>query len=205
MLYYIILILVFIPFLIIYPTRVIGRKNLRIKGRMIFCCNHQSNNDLLLIGGKLGIRFRYMAKESLFKNKFVGTLLKWLGAYPVKRGETDIVAIKKTLGYLKDDKKVCIFPEGARLKSSEGNELKSGVIIFALKTKSPIVPAFIVKKPMIFRFNTLIIGEAFNLSEMPEFKGKKIDDDLIKLGVKYLQNRMYGLSRKYAKKNRRKN
>lgn len=200
MFYFIAYILTFLPLRFLFPTKVLGKKNLVKKGRVILCCNHQSNSDLLILGTYLRRKYKYMAKESLFQKKFFAGIIKSLGAYPVKRGTTDIVAIKKTLTYLKNDEAVCIFPEGARLKSSETNEMKNGVIVFALKTKSPIQPAFILKKPKAFKRNILIVGEPFNLSEMEEFKDKKIDDDLIAKGKKILTQKMYGLRNIYVPK-----
>ncbi len=200
MLYYIIVILAILPFLIIFPIIVRGRKNMP-KGKMLFCCNHQSNWDVLLIAAKIpGRRFYFMSKESLFKNKFCSFILKKLGAYPVSRNKTDISAIKKTLSLLKDEKAICLFPEGARLKTEDSNELRDGAIIFALKSKAPIVPACFIKKPKPFCFNKLIIGKPFNLSEMEEFKEKKITVELIEKGREILRKKMFGLYNQNIKK-----
>ena len=71
MLYYILLVLVIVPGLILFPTIVKGQKNVLKKGRMILVCNHQSALDAVLIAMKvLKRRFRYMAKAEVFKGKF---------------------------------------------------------------------------------------------------------------------------------------
>lgn len=204
MIFYLTVIILVIPLFLIYPTRVRGRRNVPRKGRMIFCCNHQSNIDVPLVAVKLiRRRFNYMAKESLFKNKVIGWYLKKLGGYPINRATTDLSAIKRTLGLLKDEKAVCIFPEGARLKTEDQGDLQDGAIIFALKTNSPIVPACIIKKPKPFIFNKMVIGEAFNLSEMEEFKGKKLSPELIAKGKEILKEKMFGLFEKNSKKPRK--
>lgn len=209
MFYTICLILAYLPLIILFPTKVIGIKNIPKKGKFIFCCNHQSNKDILVLGTRIiRRRFKYLAKEELFKNKLVGGFLKALGGYPIKRGEADIKAIKQTLGYLKEDKAVCIFPEGTRMETSEANEIKDGAIVFALRSKSPIVPACLVRFPKAFRRNRLVIGEAFNLSEMEEFKDKKPTPELIELGKTILQQKMGELYSKYqftkkSKKNKK--
>lgn len=191
MFYTICLILAYLPLIILFPTKVIGIKNIPKKGKFIFCCNHQSNKDILVLGTRIiRRRFKYMAKEELFKNKLVGAVLKGLGGYPIKRGEADLKAIKQTLGYLKDEKAVCIFPEGTRMETTEANEVKDGAIVFALRSKSPIIPACIVRFPKVFRRNKLVIGEPFNLSEMEEFKDKKPTPELIELGKTILQQKM---------------
>lgn len=200
MFYYFVIILASIPLFILLPTRIIGRKNLPKKGRMIFCCNHQSNWDVVMLATKIyRRRFYYIAKEALFKNKISALVIRNLGGYPVKKSTTDISAIKKTLSYLKNEKAVCIFPEGARLQTADKNDLRDGAIIFALKTKSPIVPACIIKKPALFVFNKIVIGEPFNLSEMEEFKGKKMNEELIAKGRKILKEKMFGLYNQHVK------
>lgn len=202
MFFYFWLIILYIPLLFIFPCRVIGRKNLPKKGKLIFSANHQTLNDPIIVGYKLcKRRFRYMAKAPLFKHKLNAAILKGLGAYPVHNTNAtgDLKAIKTTLKFLKEEKAVCIFPEGARLKTSEGNELKHGVAMFSLKTNSPIVPAFFVKKTNAFVFNTLIIGKPIKLYEMEEFKGKRVDKEILDAASKIIKKEINGLYKNYIK------
>ena len=194
---FILLVIFYIPLRIIYPIRVVGRKYIPRKGKIILVSNHQSNVDPIIIWHRIfRRRFKYMAKSSLFKNKFAGFIFSSIGAYPVDRGTTDIKAIKKTLGFLKEEKAVCIFPEGTRLKTAETNELKNGVIIFALKTGSPIVPSFFQKKTKPFTFGRYDIGQPFDLAqEIGYTKGDKITDEIIEVGKKVLQEKMFELKR----------
>ncbi len=186
-------IIFYLPIKILFPTRIVGRKNKIKKGRMILCCNHQSNLDPPLIAVSFFRRFYYMAKKSLFKNKFFGWLLSKFGAFPVDRESIDIKAMKKTLDLLKKDNALCLFPQGSRLTDVELSQLKDGAILFSLKTKSPILPCVFVKKPRLFRFNKFIIGEPIKLYEMEQFANKKIDDELISLGKEILFEKMNDL------------
>lgn len=204
MLFWILKIIFFIPCLIIYPVRVVGRKNLPKEGRLILSANHQTLNDPIIIGLKLSRRFNYMGKAPLFKNKFFSWFLRKMGAFPVHTSSSDINAVKTTLQLLNKDKALCIFPEGARLKTNESNELKSGVALFALKTKSPIIPAHFVRKTNALIPNTLIIGKPFNLSEMIEFKDKKIDKDLLKEASKVISKHIHTLKTEYKSKKKKK-
>ena len=194
---FLLLVILYIPFLLVCPVIITGRRNIRRKGRVILCANHQSNMDPIIMWSRIfRRRFKYMAKESLFKNKFLGFLLKSVGAYPVNRSATDLSAIKKTLGYLKNDKAVCIFPEGTRLKTDEANELKSGVIVFALKTNSPIVPSMYRSKIRAFRFTRYVIGKEFNLADEIGYKsGEKITPEIINAGLKVLHDKMFELNK----------
>lgn len=201
MLYYILLVLVIIPGFILFPTIVRGQKYIPRKGRMILVCNHQSNLDAVLIAMKvIKRRFHYMAKSELFKNKFTGSFCRSMGMYPINRQQNDIQAVKKTLSLLKNEKAICIFPEGTRIEDTEMNEAKNGVALFALKTKSPIVPSCFIKKPGIFKLNKLVIGEAFNLSEMEEFKDKPINKETLNMATEIITAKMRELKDKHIKK-----
>lgn len=188
MIYFICFILVALPIRIIFLMGAKGRRNIPRKGKMILACNHQSNADAFVIASTLyRRRYKFMCKREAFeKSKFVGWLLKKLGAYPISRGANDITAIKNTFKYLNEGKAICMFPEGTRVSSEEGGEVKTGLAMIALKTKSPIVPCIIVKKPRLFRPNKMVVGKAFNLSEMEEFKDKKVDKELIEKATVYI-------------------
>ncbi len=201
MLYYILKIIFYIPAkLFIFPMKVIGKKNVPKKGRMLFCANHQTANDPILVALNINRRFYFMGKAPLFKNKFNNWFLRKCGAYPVHHKENDIESVKTTLKHLKAEHALCIFPEGARLKTEEAHDLKNGVVNFAFKTNSPIVPAAFVKKTLAFKRNVLLVGEPFNLSEMEEFKGRKVDKELLTEASAYLKKRIHGLLREYNKK-----
>lgn len=192
MVFYICFLIAFIPLLFIFPTKVINKKHLPKKGKVILACNHQSNCDAVIIPYKLiKRRFRFMAKASLFNTKFKSWFLRQLGGYPVTQNSSDLTAIKTTMQHLKKERAVCVFPEGTRLVSSEKNELKNGVAMIALRTKSPIVPAYFLKPTKPFTKNILVLGEAFNLSEMEQFKDKKIDKELLNEASKVISEKMF--------------
>ena len=202
MLFYVLRVICFLPLKILFPTRIICKKNKIKKGRVILCCNHQSNNDVPIIAISFHRRFSYMAKKSLFNNKFFGWLIKKLGAYPVDREKTDLKAMKKTIDLLKAEKGICLFPQGTRISEMDSAQLKNGAIIFSLKTNSPILPSVFIRKPSVFKRNRYVIGEPIKLYEMDEFKDKKIDEELIEKGKNILFQKMLELqeNNKFSKK-----
>lgn len=204
MVYFICFILFALPIRLLFPTIVRGRKNLKRKGKVILACNHQSNADAFIIASCLyKRRFKFMAKKEIFEgNKFIAWLMRKFGAYPINRGANDITAIKTTFKYLNEGKAVCMFPEGTRVTSEFGGEVKTGLAMIALKTKTPIVPCIQVKKPKLFRLNKMIVGEAFNLSEMDEYKDKKVDKELIEKATEYITER-FNMLREQSKQKRK--
>lgn len=170
----------YIPFALLYPTRVKGKENLKElkKKPAIFAMNHKSNMDAVLLALNTWEKKYYLAKKELFKNKFVGGILKRLGAVKIDRDGTDLGAIKNCLKILKSNKKLLIFPEGTRVKGKDMTmgEVKHGTAMFAIKAKVPIVPIYISRKPKAFHKTVITYGKPFTLEE---FYGKKLDSTLL--------------------------
>lgn len=170
-------ILLWIPLSILHPTFIKGKKNLP-KGKAILCCNHFSNWDIVLYILNTKKRIKILAKKELFKNKLLGATLKNFGGIEIEREGNDINAIKTCMKVLKDGKQLFIFPEGTRLKNQNEvlGELKSGMAMIAIKTKTPVVPIWIERKPKVFRKSIYHIGKPF---ELEEFYGKKLDEECL--------------------------
>ena len=59
----------------------------------------------------------YVAKVELFEPRWQGWILSRLGAFPVRRGESDEEAIETARLVLERGGAVCIFPEGTRIRT----------------------------------------------------------------------------------------
>ena len=177
MFYMICKILMWIPIMIFHPTSIKGKKNLP-KGRAILSVNHRSNWDYVLFGINSTTKYRVLAKKELFRNKFFGFILRNFGGIEIDREANDINAIKTCMKVLKDDKKLLVFPEGTRLKDESlvMGEIKSGLALIAIKTKTPIVPVWVRNKPKLFRRSIYYIGKPF---ELDQFYGKKLDEQTL--------------------------
>lgn len=184
-------ILLWIPLSIMHPTYIYGRKN-RPKGKVIISCNHRSNWDIVSYILHTSEKVKILAKKELFKNKLFGAILKSFGAIPIDREHNDIGAIKDCMKALKEDKKLFVFPEGTRLKDESlvMGEVKSGMTLIAIKTKTPILPMWVVQKPRLFRKSQYIIGKPFELSE---FYGKKLDEETLNEANNIVRDKMLEL------------
>ena len=184
-------ILLWIPLSIMHPTYIYGRKN-RPKGKVIISCNHRSNWDIVSYILHTSEKVKILAKKELFKNKLFGAILKSFGAIPIDREHNDIGAIKDCMKALKEDKKLFVFPEGTRLKDESlvMGEVKSGMTLIAIKTKTPILPMWVVQKPRLFRKSQYIIGKPFELSE---FYGKKLDEETLNEANNIVREKMLEL------------
>lgn len=195
-------ILCYVPLNIVHPTIIKGRKNMP-KGKAVLSCNHLSNWDMPLYLLNTSEKINILAKKEVFKNKLFGALMKDYGGIPIDRDSNDLNAIKQCFKVLKEDKKLFVFPEGTRLKNDEEvlGELKNGMAMIAIKTKSPIVPIWIAKRPKLFRTSVYYIGEPFELSE---FYGKKLDEDLLNKANEIVRTKMLELREKSMKKKKKK-
>ena len=87
----------YIWFKIFYQTEIKGLENVPKEGAVIFCGNHRSYIDPPLMVATAKRDMKFLAKEELYKNKFLAFLGWAFEAIPVKRDEKDVSAIKKSL------------------------------------------------------------------------------------------------------------
>lgn len=183
MIFWISYVLAYLPFKILFPTKLKNKQNL-IKGKSIYCCNHMTNFDIIIIGLFLKRRFVVLAKKELFKRKILAWYFKKLGAICVDRENVGLSTIKESIKALNNNKTLVIFPTGTRTDSvEEVDNLKEGVAKFAIMGKADIVPMMLEKKPKLFRKNVLNVGKPIKIENYLSQKGdksiyKKISDEI---------------------------
>lgn len=117
-----------------------GVENLPAEGPVILAINHQSIWDPLVAASSLPRRVSFMAKEELFSVPVLGKVFLKLGAFPVKRGQGDMSAIRQSLAILKEGRVLGLFPEGTRSKSGEIQKGLPGMVLLMEKSKASVVP-----------------------------------------------------------------
>ena len=158
--------ILFLPVVLFYPTKILHKENLPKRGKKsILTSNHFSNFDPIIYDIFMFRKFRYMGKKELFDKKLVGFFVKDFGGFPVDREQITPSTYKTAMGLLKNDKQLFIFPEGTRNKTgtNEIQEIKSGFLIFASKGETAITPMLLYRKPKAFRKNYIIVGKPFEL------------------------------------------
>ncbi|GHO43668.1 lysophospholipid acyltransferase family protein [Ktedonospora formicarum] len=118
------------------------RYNIPRQGPFIIAANHLSWTDIPLVPLFIPGKVVYMAKEELFYSK-VGWLVRFLGAFPVKRGEADRQALRATDEQLKKGKIFIIFPEGTRSRKHILQKANDGISYIALRSGVPVLPVAI--------------------------------------------------------------
>jgi glycerol-3-phosphate dehydrogenase (NAD(P)+) len=131
-----------------------GREHLRgIRGGLIVASNHRSFLDPFVIGCTLPWRrpMQYVAKVELFERRWRGWLLSRVGAFPIRRGQSDETAMETARVVLDRGGTVCIFPEGTRIRSGSLGTPKRGVGRLALETGAAVAPVAVHGSELVRR------------------------------------------------------
>ncbi|WP_100398529.1 lysophospholipid acyltransferase family protein [Bacillus sp. FJAT-44742] len=158
-------------FSVVYRPKVIGKSNIPKEGPVVICSNHISNFDPPLIGTSIKRQINFMAKSELFDVKVLGPALDKIGVFPVKRGAGDRQALKLGIKYLKENRVLCLFPEGTRSKTGELGKGLAGAGFFALRSDAAVIPAVIIGPYKPFRRVKVVFGEPLDIQDLRENKG----------------------------------
>lgn len=157
-------------FRVMNPLIVQGREEMPKTGRVIICCNHVTMRDPILVSTVHKRQVYYMAKAELFENKFVGGLIGSLGAFPVHRGQGDVDAMASAKRLLNEEQVVGIFIEGTRSRTGQLLKPKTGAVMLAHETHSPILPMCITapggKVPSSFQKLAISCGKLIQPEEL---------------------------------------
>ncbi|MFM7390949.1 MAG: lysophospholipid acyltransferase family protein, partial [Actinomycetota bacterium] len=123
-----------------FRVSVSGREHLPASGAYIIAPVHRSNIDTPLSSFVTRRRVRFMGKDSLWKQKYIGKFFSLLGGFPVTRGTADFEALKRCVAVLDGGEPLVMFPEGTRQSGALLHPLFEGPAYVALKRGVPIVP-----------------------------------------------------------------
>ena len=173
-----------------YPVKIYGPRDIPNK-KCLVVGNHVSGWDPVIYTMWMKNIISFVYKDEFSKSKFLSWVFNGLECVPVRRGEVDLNASKSVLRLLKNDKSVCLFPEGTRNPNVDClQEFHTGAALFALKTKSPIRPFYIWDKSRPFRKNYMIIGDEFTLDE---FYDKPVDRKTLEEATEIIKSKVDAL------------
>lgn len=141
------------------------------EGGVLLCGNHTSMGDPIYVLAAIGHKpqIHVMAKDELMRVPVIGWLLKKVGMIGIKRGKSDVGAIKECMKVLKNGEKLLLFPEGTRVKEGETGEAHTGAAMLATRTGVPILPVYISPKKRWFRKTKVMFGQPYQ----PEYEGRR--------------------------------
>jgi len=134
-------------FKLFWQLKVYGRGNLPKSGAFIICSNHNSFLDGFLIMAAvprlLRKNFYSLGLRGYFQLPLIRNLVKVIKAIPIDPAMGLVDTMQACSYLLRNNKAICIFPEGGRSIDGEVKQFKKGVAILAKELKVPIVPAYI--------------------------------------------------------------
>lgn len=117
-----------------------GLDRVPLDGGAVVAANHLSGLDHPLIGIFSPRTIFYMAKAELIAMPVVGDVLKWTGAFPVRRGEADRDALREARRLAREGHVVGVHVEGTRQRLGYPGPVKIGGVMIAMQEGVPIVP-----------------------------------------------------------------
>ena len=133
-----------------FRMHVAGAEHIPRSGAAIVAPNHKSFLDSFFLAVCTPRQLRFMAKTELIEPRY-GRLLVRLGAFPVRRGQSDAEAIETARTILDQGGLLALFPEGTRIRDPDDlGHPRRGAGRLALETGSPLVPAAITGTDNLF-------------------------------------------------------
>ena len=127
-----------------FRMQVYGAEHVPRTGAAVIACNHIAGIDVVVLGAASPRTLRYMAKAELFTyNRVLTWMLRHAGAFGVRRGESDLEALRLARRALRAGHALGVFCEGTRQPSEAIGPVQPGAALIALSEGAPIVPVVI--------------------------------------------------------------
>jgi len=161
----------------VFRLRSTGKEHIP-EGGCVLACNHLSSFDPWPLGMPLWPKthLRFMAKSELYwfpLNKVIDAA----GAFPVRRGERDTVAMDTAISLAREGNVVAMFPEGTRrvkglMKTREARP-RTGAARIALEAGVPLVPSAVRGTDRLLRLGKLRIAYGTPV-DIEDLRGQEI-------------------------------
>ncbi len=126
-----------------FRIHIYGRENVPDEGAVVLVGNHQSYLDPVFCGIYLKRPLYFLARDSLWKNRFFGRMISSVNTIPVKQDKGDLSAMRKVISKLKEGWGVCLFPEGTRTSDGKIMPFKPGFGLLCRRGGAAVVPVVI--------------------------------------------------------------
>jgi 1-acyl-sn-glycerol-3-phosphate acyltransferase len=123
-----------------FRPKVVGKQYVPASGPVILAPVHRSFADFGFAAFCTDRKLFFMTKDSMWKHKWLGKLLLYVGAFPVHRESADREALQRAEEVLNRGECLVLFPEGTRREGGTIEDLMEGAAFLSARTGAPIVP-----------------------------------------------------------------
>ncbi|MGB2710013.1 MAG: lysophospholipid acyltransferase family protein [Conexibacter sp.] len=164
----------FLTTIYVRKFEVVGRDNVPVEGPLILASNHLNNADPPVVALAMPRYPTFMAKREMIRWPILGPAFRIFGAFPVRRGEADLSALRLACDLVNQGKLLVMFPEGTRSRTGGLTRGHPGTALVALRTGAPIMPVaitgsehlgwpWIFLRPWSVKHIKVVVGEPFHL------------------------------------------
>ncbi|MGD0714626.1 MAG: lysophospholipid acyltransferase family protein [Gaiellaceae bacterium] len=164
----------------LYRLRARGREDVPVETGCVLACNHVSSFDPWPLALPLWPQrqLRFMAKSELYWFP-LNKLIDAAGAFPVRRGQRDTVAIETAVRLAREGNAIAMFPEGTRrskglVKKFEARP-RTGAARIALEAGVPLIPAAVKGTDRLLRLERLRVAYGPPV-EIDDLRGQDVSD-----------------------------
>ena len=155
---------------IFFPARFHQAQTLNDTGApYIVMANHLSMIDpVLILHACKKYEIRFMGKKDLMKYPILRKIFLAAHLIPVDRNGNgrDMTALRMSVKALADGRVLGIFPEGTRYGGDLMNNVMGGTAVLALRSKAPLLPVYIARKPRLFRRTDVYVGQPIEVAAL---------------------------------------
>ncbi len=126
-----------------FSLKVSGQENVPRHGPLIFASNHASHLDPVVLGCSSPRRVTFMARNTLWNGFWMTLFMDSMECIPLRRGESDVWAIREAVRRLRKGAVLGLYPEGTRSEDGRLGKAKRGIGLLATLAKVPIVPVVV--------------------------------------------------------------
>src|SRR5262245_9432449 len=167
---------------VIAPSFGYGHELMPETGAAVVAVNHFSEVDPAIVGLHSRRSIYFMAKIELLSVPVAGELLRWTGAFAVRRGEGDRDSLRVARWALQNGHVVGVFTEGTRQLFGYPGPMHAGAAMLAIQEGVPVVPAGIDTfgwTPRNRRPSCIVWGEPVELDLPRNGKGYKEGTEIV--------------------------
>jgi 1-acyl-sn-glycerol-3-phosphate acyltransferase len=150
---------------------VYGKDRVPVHGGAVIAVNHFSWLDPGAVGAACPRTIHYMAKIEAHRVPGLGQLIRALGTFSVRRGESDREAVRQMRQIVREGKVLGLFVEGTRQLTGVPGEVQPGAAMVALQEGAPVLPAAVhgsqTWRPGNFHPVSVAWGEPLDFDGLP--------------------------------------